>query len=133
MRGFKKRKPGVVRTRKLLDRNEVEFPNHALDRMKQRRITEFDVFSAIEHPDEVGLACAPGYARVRWHKTPRTSIDVVYDLRENRVLIISVMKNVIPKGEEQTGGTQRQKRVSKKRKPRQRKTRREEGEIDESQ
>ena len=48
--------------------------------MKQRRITTEDVFRAIESPDETGLPTALGRHRVRWIKSERYAVDVVYEL-----------------------------------------------------
>ena len=86
-----RQRTGKVFNRPILGFDKVEFVRHALARMKQRGITYDDVYHAIEHPDETGLPTAPGRQRVRWNKFDYRSVDVVFELGEDRVRIITVI------------------------------------------
>lgn len=79
---------------RLLGFDRVELTRHALDRMKQRKISREDVFQAIRKPDNVGLPAAPGRQRVRWNKSVNFSIDVVYELMTDRVRVITTFRVV---------------------------------------
>ena len=48
--------------------------------MRQRNVTKEDVYHAIDKPDEVGLPTGPGRQHVRFYKTARIGIDVIYEL-----------------------------------------------------
>jgi hypothetical protein len=77
---------------RLLGSDFVEFGYHALQRMKQRDISEQDVLRAVENPDERLPVNQPGRLRVRWHKTTMIAIDVVYEQQGNRVGIVTAVK-----------------------------------------
>jgi hypothetical protein len=67
----------------------VEFSYHALMRMKSRGVAEEDVLSTLRKPTQTGLPTEPGTMRVRWQKNLRTSIDVVYAVKADRIGIIT--------------------------------------------
>src|SRR5438132_1550456 len=83
---------GLIVNERLLGYEKVELTHHALLRMKQRGISREDAFRAIRKPDQTGLPTAPGRQRVRWNKSVNFSIDVVFDLTDDRVRIITVMR-----------------------------------------
>jgi hypothetical protein len=76
--------------RALLDKNKVYFIRHALDRMKQRGVFQNEVFEAIKSPAETDLPTQPGRKRVRWYRSERTAIEVVYEELDDCFRIISV-------------------------------------------
>lgn len=83
---------GLILNHRLLGYEKVEFTQHALSRMRQRKITRDDVFRTIEKPDQTGLPTAPKRQRVRWNKSINYSIDVVFELLPDRVQIVTTMR-----------------------------------------
>ena len=83
---------GLKVKRRLIDYDEVYFTGHALKRMSQRGITQEDVFRTIEKPDATNLPTATGRFRVRWEKTDQYGIDVVYELLEDLIRVITTIK-----------------------------------------
>lgn len=72
----------------------VEFTGHALARMKQRDVTEDDVLKALQISNrQIPGQQQPGRIRIRWQKTRRLSIDVVYekDAKKGKLDIITVI------------------------------------------
>src|SRR5438046_676319 len=69
----------------------VGFMAHAVDRMESRGISEADVLQTLREPDETGLPTQPGRKRVRWQKTPRVAIDVVYEELADEIAVVTVM------------------------------------------
>jgi hypothetical protein len=59
----------------------VEFVQHALDRMKERRITVPEVLTCLRSPDQRGLPADLGRQRVRRCEATSASraLDVVYE------------------------------------------------------
>lgn len=82
---FRRSPPGLMLKERLLGYDTVEFIRHALTRMSQRNISREDVYRTIRKPDETGLPTAPGRQRVRWNKSVNFSIDVVYELLDDRI------------------------------------------------
>jgi Domain of unknown function (DUF4258) len=80
----------VVLVDDLLGKSQVEFIYHALDQMRIRRISEAQVLAVIRHPTETGLPTQERRERVRKLKTPTRAIDVVYELLEDRIRVITV-------------------------------------------
>jgi hypothetical protein len=83
---------GLILNQRLLGRDKVEFIHHALVRMNQRGVSQAEVFHTIEHPSQTGLPTQPGRQRVRWNKSINYSVDVVFELMDDRVRIITVMR-----------------------------------------
>ena len=83
---------GLVFNERLLGYDKVELTRHALVRMSQRRISKDEVFRAIAKPDQTGLPTAPGRERVRWNKSINYSIDVVFELGQDRIKVITTMR-----------------------------------------
>lgn len=81
-----------VINRETLGIPQVVFTGHVLERMKQRNISEADIYRAVEHPDAAGLPTQPGRQRVRWNKGERTGIDVVYEISGGVLRIITTFK-----------------------------------------
>ena len=84
-------KKGKEVNHKLLGFNKVYFIHHALLRMKERGVTQTEVFATIESPDETGLPTEAPRKRVRKRRDARTSVDVVYEIKQNGPRIITVM------------------------------------------
>jgi hypothetical protein len=82
---------GILVKRPACGRNKVYFIRHALDRMKQRRITEDEVFKALRNPSQIGLRTQLGRKRVRWRRNKAESVDVVYEVLSDSLRIITVM------------------------------------------
>jgi hypothetical protein len=66
--------------------DKVWFTRHALQRMKQRRVTQSEVFLVLENPTKKGLKTQPG--RERWR---RNRTDVVFERWADKVCIVTVM------------------------------------------
>jgi hypothetical protein len=75
----------------ILGRKIIEFTAHALERMEVRDVTQEDVLNTLQQPDETGLPTQPGRTRVRWNKSRRVAIDVVYELEPTFIVIITVV------------------------------------------
>jgi hypothetical protein len=81
-----RRVPGREVSYSVLGYDTVWFTDHAIQRMKQRRISEGQVFSVLEHPTAKGLKTQPG--RQRWR---RNNIDVVFAKWPDKLCIITVI------------------------------------------
>jgi hypothetical protein len=86
------RRRGKVIKAAVLGVRLVELTYHALMRMRTRRVSQGDVLRTVRNPTQTGLPTEPGNERVRWQKDTRTSIDVVYAKKADRVAIITVWK-----------------------------------------
>jgi hypothetical protein len=83
--------PGkIVDVDDLLGKAQIEFIFHALEQMRIRTISEQEVIAVIRNPTETGLATQAGRERVRKFKKPTKAIDVVYEVLEDRVRVITV-------------------------------------------
>jgi len=71
---------------------KIELVGHARQRMKQRQISQADVIRTLKNPDETVPSSHPARTRVRWHKSRRTAIDVVYEILSDRVRVITVIR-----------------------------------------
>ena len=69
----------------------VEFGYHALERMEQRSVSEEDVLKALVAGRQVPGRQPPGKTRIRWNKTARLRIDVVYEKMQDRLGIVTVI------------------------------------------
>jgi hypothetical protein len=92
--GNREVKKGKLVSRKALGRNKVYFIHHALVRMKERGVTEDEVFETLAAPDDTGLPADPPRLRVRKHRNRRTSVDVVYELTPAAVRVITVVVKI---------------------------------------
>ena len=74
-------------------RPRVEVSRHAQRRMKQRKISESELFNALNNPHETDLPTPAFRNRKRqcWHRSQRTAIHVVFELHEDRVGVITVI------------------------------------------
>jgi len=82
------RMPGIEVARSVLGYDNVWFTRHALQRMKQRNVTQEQVFSVLERPTRKGLSTQAG--RLRWR---RNSVDVVFEKRTDKLMIVTVIRN----------------------------------------
>lgn len=73
-------------------KNRIAFDEHAVKRMKERRVTENQVLATLKSPDISGLPADPGHCRVRRHYGSHTSIDVVYEEQKTRIVAISALR-----------------------------------------
>jgi hypothetical protein len=81
-------------TANVLGRSEVAFDEHAVQRMRERGVTEGQVLATLQHPDLTGLRADPGRLRVRRHYGSHTAVDVVYEEEPSRIVVISVIRVV---------------------------------------
>ena len=86
------RDDSIVLNHKLRGKDLVELTGHALKRMKQRGVSQEDVLNTIEKPTKSMPTTQIGRLRFRWQKTPRTSIDVVFEDGKDRVIVVTVVK-----------------------------------------
>jgi hypothetical protein len=81
------RRPGVEVQRSVLGFDSVWFTRHALQRMKQRGVSEAEVFLVLEHPTKKGLRTQSG--RERWR---RNRTEVVFERwSDKRLCIVTVI------------------------------------------
>jgi hypothetical protein len=73
-------------------KNSVAFDEHAVKRMKERKITETQVLATLRKPDITGLPADPGHLRVRRHYGSHSSVDVVYEEHKARILVVSAIR-----------------------------------------
>jgi hypothetical protein len=71
--------------------NKVWFTRHALLRMKQRHISQTDVFLVLEEPIQKGLKTQPGRYRWRRGTVHHRAIDVVFEKWPDKVCIVTVI------------------------------------------
>jgi hypothetical protein len=85
------RQPGVEITHSVLGFDKVWFTRHALQRMKQRRVTQEEVFSVLANPTRKGLKTQPG--RYRWRKRRNRNfvVDVVFEKWPDKLCIVTVI------------------------------------------
>ena len=91
---FEEEPSKIVDVDELLGKTQVEFIFHALDQMRIRKISEAEVLAVIRSPAVIGLPTQRGRERVRKFKKPTKAIDVVYEVLEDRIRVITVF----PKG-----------------------------------
>lgn len=78
--------------RELLGKPKVEFTDHALARMAERNIRRSEVYDTVKNPSRVGLPVSGGSSErehVRRVMGRQRTVDVVYELLEDRVRIIT--------------------------------------------
>lgn len=111
------RRPGRLVPKPVLGKKAVYFTRHALSRMKQRGISETDVFQALTKPDETGLATQDGRKRVRWFRGAGANVDVVYEDESNVIRVITVMRILASHSSEREYlADRRRRRLQQKRK-----------------
>ena len=76
----------------VLGYDRVWFTKHALVRMKQRGVTQEEVFSVLENPTQENIPTAPATKRWRKERRNKKSIDVVFKFWSDKVAIITVIK-----------------------------------------
>lgn len=59
--------------------------------MRIRSIAEGEVIKAIQEPDVTGLLTRPGRERVRMYRGETRSVDVIYEVFKDRVLVVTAM------------------------------------------
>ena len=79
--------PGKEVMRSVLGFDRMWFTYHALQRMKERGVTETQVISVLKQPTKKGLKTQPN--RKRWR---RDNIDVIFEEWPNQLGIITVFK-----------------------------------------
>jgi hypothetical protein len=73
-------------------RDEIAFDEHAVERMRERGVTEGQVIATLQHPDITGLPTGPGRLRLRRHYGSHHSVDVVFEEEPDRLVVITVMR-----------------------------------------
>lgn len=88
----RKQREGRVVSASVLGYSKVEFCTHALDRMKQRRVTQVEVIATIRNPTQSGLPVAmPDRRRVRRPRGKSEAVDVVYVEQSDRIVVVTVI------------------------------------------
>ncbi len=87
----------IILEEELLGKTKVEIIAHALDQMKIRGVSEAEVLAVIRHPAETGLTAPAGRERVRKFKKPTKAIDVVYEVLEDRIRVITTFPKRFPR------------------------------------
>ena len=72
----------------------IELVGHAQERMKLRGISDYDIVMTLRNPTVKGLPTQPGRLRVRWNKTMRVAIEVVYQEHPDRIVVITALKHI---------------------------------------
>ena len=93
-RGFggNKETSRIIEGEEVLGFRRLEIVGHARTQMKIRNVSLADVLRTLRNPDEKGLGIQPaGRERVRWHKTARLAIDVVFERLADRIRVIAVI------------------------------------------
>jgi hypothetical protein len=88
------RPPGrdVPLDKPVLGKSIVWFTRHALDRLKQRGITEAEVLRVLQQPTHKGLPTTPQRRRWRRAGSARASIDVVFEIWPEKLCIVTVFQ-----------------------------------------
>lgn len=68
----------------------VAFDEHALKRMRERKVSEDDVLEVLRTPDETGLRADPNRQRYRKRLGSR-QVDVVFEQDPTEIVVISVI------------------------------------------
>ena len=87
---------GKILKTDILGRKILEFCSHALDRMIERGVTEAQVIRTIEDPHRTGLPTQPKRSRVARKASSYREIQVVYEKRKDRVIVVTVISKEIP-------------------------------------
>jgi hypothetical protein len=89
--GIRRRKSKIVDA-SVRGYDHVEFTRHAVDRMKQRGVTEQQAINAIRSPTRKGLRTQPGRKRFRKIRPGgTTAVDVVFKELADRILVVTVI------------------------------------------
>lgn len=88
---FRRRRPGKIVQKRACGCDEIEFSRHALDRMRQRGVSENEVINAIRRPTRTGLPTPPGRERVRKNRRSSGAVDIVYVKKGKRLVIVTVI------------------------------------------
>ena len=85
------KRPGRHVYREACGKPAVYFCRHALDRMKQRGISEGEVFEALNNPDKTGLPTANYRVRKHnaWNRSARTSIHVIFEVLPDSIRVVT--------------------------------------------
>jgi len=90
-RPFWKRSPGREVRCSVLGYELVWFTRHALDRMKQRGVTQAEVLAVLQEPDKKGLKTQPDRERWRKNRSRKVAIDVVFERWPDKICIVTVI------------------------------------------
>jgi hypothetical protein len=78
-------------------KDKVEFGRHSLVQMEIRGISREDVLETLRCPTETGLPCDMFRSRVRRRLGRYKALDVVFEERDDRWLVITAMVKEFPK------------------------------------
>lgn len=92
MAEYRRVQPSKICRIPLLGYDQVEFTHHAVERMRERRISREDVYRTIQNPDMTSLPAEPNRQRVRWNKGQQHAIDVVYELTTAYLRVITAFR-----------------------------------------
>jgi Domain of unknown function (DUF4258) len=70
----------------------VAFDEHAVKRMKERKVSEDEVLDVLRNPDQTGLPTLPGRFRYRKHSAPQKWVDVIFEEDPTQIVVFSVWR-----------------------------------------
>lgn len=83
---------GRLYLKQILGYSKLEVSVHAADRMHDREIRLETVLEVLRNPSKKGLKTKPNRKRVRKNIGYGKAIDVIYEEREDRIIVITVYK-----------------------------------------
>ena len=86
------RETSIVLNEKARGKDLIEVIGHAQDRMKTRGVSQQDVLNTLRGNTKNISQSQPGRIRLRWQKTPKIFIDVVFEELKDRIRVITVIK-----------------------------------------
>src|SRR5687767_15317973 len=92
MASFRPGRPSESMEVEVLGKSTVEFCGHALTQMELRGITKDEVLWALRGPTETGLPTDMFHFRIRRQINPKKALDVVYEERKDKILIVTAFK-----------------------------------------
>jgi hypothetical protein len=87
------RTPGrdVALDEPILGKSIVWFTRHAIDRMKQRGVSEAEVIRVLAAPTQKGLPTQPNRRRWRRSRSARNHVDIVFEIWPDKICIVTVI------------------------------------------
>ena len=70
----------------------VAFDEHAIKRMKERKVSEDDVLEVLRHPDNITLKTTPGRLRFSKNFGASGSVNVVFEQDPTQIVVFSVWR-----------------------------------------
>ena len=81
---------GHVIQENLLGCKTVAFDEHAIDRMRERKVSEDEVLDVLRNPTRTGLPTLPNRFRYRQADAAGDWIDVIFERDPTQIVVFSV-------------------------------------------